>query len=402
MLDPRSATGPGGSSAGHRRDVVDGAAVQRAAGVAVAALVEGHAPRGPAARPPGRSRNGSPWQEPAPCRITTPPAARSRAATARRRGPPLAGSTGVGPSGCVRIRRPHGRGQQLSHVYPLGSRVNEAGHLEIGGCDAVELAREFGTPAYVVAEDDLRARARAFVEALRGARTTTSRCVFASKAFPCTAVLRRVRARRAWAATSPRAASCTSRCAAGFDPARDLPARQRQGRRRAARGARGGRRPRGGRQPSTRSSACERLARRPRQRGAGPRRPRASSPTPTTASPPASSTRSSASASTTRARRSSACAAPSARPGGPAHAHRVPDLRARVLPRARVEALAGARRLPGLRPRRRAGRRLHAADDPPAIEEYVEAMVGAVARAARRRPAAGRSSRGARWSPTRA
>ena len=56
---------------------------------------------------------------------------------------------------------------QLSHVYPLGSRVNERGHLEVGGCDAVELAREFGTPAYVVAEDDLRARARAFVGGLQ-------------------------------------------------------------------------------------------------------------------------------------------------------------------------------------------------------------------------------------------
>ena len=54
----------------------------------------------------------------------------------------------------------------LSHVYPLGTRVNERGRLEIGGCDAVELAREFGTPAYIVAEDDLRARARAFVEAV--------------------------------------------------------------------------------------------------------------------------------------------------------------------------------------------------------------------------------------------
>ena len=33
-----------------------------------------------------------------------------------------------------------------SAVYPLGSRVNEAGHLEVGGCDVAELAREFGTP----------------------------------------------------------------------------------------------------------------------------------------------------------------------------------------------------------------------------------------------------------------
>ena len=56
-------------------------------------------------------------------------------------------------------------GTQLSHVYPLGSRVTDEGHLELGGCDAVELAREFGTPAYVVVEDDIRARARAFIEA---------------------------------------------------------------------------------------------------------------------------------------------------------------------------------------------------------------------------------------------
>ena len=75
----------------------------------------------------------------------------------------------------------------ISHVFPLGSRVNEGGRLEIGGCDAVDLAREFGTPAYVVAEDDLRARARSFVEAL-SARHQDFDVLFASKAFPCTAV----------------------------------------------------------------------------------------------------------------------------------------------------------------------------------------------------------------------
>jgi diaminopimelate decarboxylase len=77
----------------------------------------------------------------------------------------------------------------LSAAYPLGSRVNERGHLEIGGCDAVELAARFGTPAYVVAEDDLRHRGRTFVESLR-ARHPDSEVVFASKAFPCTAVYR--------------------------------------------------------------------------------------------------------------------------------------------------------------------------------------------------------------------
>ena len=83
-----------------------------------------------------------------------------------------------------------GIAESLARVFPIGSRINERGRLEIGGCDTIELAREFGTPAYVVAEDDLRARARAFVEAGRAAATRTCRVVFASKAFPCTAVMR--------------------------------------------------------------------------------------------------------------------------------------------------------------------------------------------------------------------
>jgi diaminopimelate decarboxylase len=77
----------------------------------------------------------------------------------------------------------------LSDVFPLGSHLNERGRLEIGGCDTIELAREFGTPAYVVAEDDLRARARAFLQAGREAAHEDFHVVFASKAFPCTAVL---------------------------------------------------------------------------------------------------------------------------------------------------------------------------------------------------------------------
>jgi diaminopimelate decarboxylase len=77
----------------------------------------------------------------------------------------------------------------LSDVFPLGSRVNERGRLEVGGCDTIELAREFGTPAYVVAPDDLRARARTFVQAARQAGHENLQVAFASKAFPCTAVL---------------------------------------------------------------------------------------------------------------------------------------------------------------------------------------------------------------------
>jgi diaminopimelate decarboxylase len=106
----------------------------------------------------------------------------------------------------------------LSHVYPLGSRINELGRLEIGGCDVVELAREFGTPAYLVAEDDLRARARAFVDGL-AARHPDGDVLFASKAFPCTAVYR-VLAEEGLACDVASGGELALALSGGFDPAR--------------------------------------------------------------------------------------------------------------------------------------------------------------------------------------
>lgn len=72
---------------------------------------------------------------------------------------------------------------------PRGSRVTPEGHLEVGGCDVVELAREFGTPAYVYAEDDIRSRARDYVAAF-SERTDDFEILFASKAAPITEVFR--------------------------------------------------------------------------------------------------------------------------------------------------------------------------------------------------------------------
>jgi diaminopimelate decarboxylase len=89
--------------------------------------------------------------------------------------------------------------ESLARVFPAGSRINERGRLEVGGCDTIELAREYGTPAYVVAEDDLRARARAFVRAGRDAGPDAElHVLFASKAFPCTAVLRALAQEGLW------------------------------------------------------------------------------------------------------------------------------------------------------------------------------------------------------------
>jgi diaminopimelate decarboxylase len=77
----------------------------------------------------------------------------------------------------------------LSNAYPLGTRVNERGNLEIGGCDVTDLAERFGTPAYLYAEDDMRARARAYVEAFQS-RTDDFEVIYASKALPITAAYR--------------------------------------------------------------------------------------------------------------------------------------------------------------------------------------------------------------------
>ncbi|MBA2631182.1 MAG: diaminopimelate decarboxylase [Thermoleophilaceae bacterium] len=106
----------------------------------------------------------------------------------------------------------------LSHVYPLGSRLNERGRLEVGGCDVVELAREFGTPAYVYAEDDMRARARAYVEAFR-ARAPRFEVVYASKAFPATAVYR-LMAEEGLSCDVASGGELHLALAGGYDPAR--------------------------------------------------------------------------------------------------------------------------------------------------------------------------------------
>jgi diaminopimelate decarboxylase len=107
---------------------------------------------------------------------------------------------------------------QLSQAYPISSRIDEAGRLQLGGCDALELAREFGTPVYVVVEDDLRARAQTFVEAFR-ARTKDFDVLFASKAFPCTAVYR-VLAQEGIACDVASGGELALALRGGFDPAR--------------------------------------------------------------------------------------------------------------------------------------------------------------------------------------
>ncbi len=105
-----------------------------------------------------------------------------------------------------------------SAVYPIGSRVNERGHLEVGGCDVVDLAAEFGTPAYVYAEDDMRIRARAYLDAFR-ARSDDFEVIYASKAAPISAV-DRLFAEQGLSVDVASAGELYTALHAGYDPGR--------------------------------------------------------------------------------------------------------------------------------------------------------------------------------------
>ena len=102
--------------------------------------------------------------------------------------------------------------------YPAGTITNDAGHLEIGGCDVMELAREFGTPAYLFAVDEMKARARAYQRAF-AAHTDQFEVLFASKALPVTAAYR-LFAEEGLSVDVASGGELTMALTAGFDPAR--------------------------------------------------------------------------------------------------------------------------------------------------------------------------------------
>jgi diaminopimelate decarboxylase len=66
-------------------------------------------------------------------------------------------------------------------------RINDAGHLEIGGCDTVELAREFGTPLYVMDEEAIRKNCAEYRDAFKRLYPN-SQVAYAGKAFLTTAM----------------------------------------------------------------------------------------------------------------------------------------------------------------------------------------------------------------------
>ena len=68
--------------------------------------------------------------------------------------------------------------------------INEKGHLTIGGADAVELAREYGTPAYIIDENTVRENCRAYRQAAVKYFGEDALPLYASKALCFTAMYR--------------------------------------------------------------------------------------------------------------------------------------------------------------------------------------------------------------------
>jgi len=71
-------------------------------------------------------------------------------------------------------------------LFPVSYRVNAAGHMEVGGCDLVDLARRHGTPLYVYDEATVRQRASEYVAAMGGA----GQVLYSAKAFASPQFLR--------------------------------------------------------------------------------------------------------------------------------------------------------------------------------------------------------------------
>ncbi len=68
--------------------------------------------------------------------------------------------------------------------------VNGMGHLTISGCDTVELAAQYGTPLYVMSEDEIRSVCRRYLSSFEKYYEGKGKPIYASKAFSCKEICR--------------------------------------------------------------------------------------------------------------------------------------------------------------------------------------------------------------------
>lgn len=72
---------------------------------------------------------------------------------------------------------------------PITSKINSKGHMEIGGCDTVDLVKEYGTPVYVLDEVTVRGKCREYRTAFKDKYSNFLVC-YASKALCASALLK--------------------------------------------------------------------------------------------------------------------------------------------------------------------------------------------------------------------
>jgi diaminopimelate decarboxylase len=86
------------------------------------------------------------------------------------------------PSASTEVRSPN------QSIFPLTARVSRTDHLEIGGCDVVDLVQKFGSPLYILDEDSLRTACQQYRESMKRYYPGESLVLYASKAWNCLAV----------------------------------------------------------------------------------------------------------------------------------------------------------------------------------------------------------------------
>ncbi|MEN9216193.1 MAG: diaminopimelate decarboxylase [Gloeomargarita sp. HHBFW_bins_162] len=74
-------------------------------------------------------------------------------------------------------------------MLPLTARTNAQGHLEIGGCDVVDLVARWGSPLYILDEVTLRTACRQYREGFIQDYPGESQVIYATKAWCCLGVL---------------------------------------------------------------------------------------------------------------------------------------------------------------------------------------------------------------------
>ena len=91
----------------------------------------------------------------------------------------------IGHRGPPWLRAPQDPNELVRPLWSSTATKNAAGALEVGGVDMRDLVAEYGSPAYVLDEQDFRTRARAFREGFEDFDV-----YYAGKAFMCGTVVR--------------------------------------------------------------------------------------------------------------------------------------------------------------------------------------------------------------------